>query len=79
MAKIKYGKSYMTCYMGSHSISPSTIGLWMVQHDLIDARTRRDANITNAKFWHRQVVVVAEDIDKDTLSVLTSEMLEKPL
>ena len=62
----------------SQHISPSTVGLWMV-HDLIDARTRRDANITNAKFWHRQVVVVAEDIDKDTLSVLTSEMLEKPL
>ena len=30
-----------------------------------------------AKFWWRQVVVVAEDIDEDILSVLTTEMLEK--
>jgi hypothetical protein len=31
------------------------------------------------KFWWRKVVVVVEDIDEDTLSVLASEMFEKPL
>jgi hypothetical protein len=31
------------------------------------------------KFWWRQVVVVTEDIDEDMLSVLMSEMPEKPL
>ena len=31
------------------------------------------------KFWQRQVVVVAEDIDYDMLLVLTSKMLEKSL
>jgi hypothetical protein len=78
MTEIKYGKSYMTCYMGSHSSSPSTIGLWMVQHDLIDARTRRGANRTHAEILV-EVVVVVKDIDEDTLSVSTSEMSEKPL
>jgi hypothetical protein len=32
-----------------------------------------------SKFWRRQVFAVAEDIDEDMLSVLTSEMSEKPL
>ena len=32
------------------------------------------------KFWRRQVVVVVEDIDEDTLLVLTSEIVgEAPL
>ena len=31
------------------------------------------------KFWQRQVVVVAEDVDYDILLVLTSKILEKTL
>jgi hypothetical protein len=32
-----------------------------------------------AKVLARQVIVVAEDIDEDTLSVMTSEMMVRPL
>jgi 4'-phosphopantetheinyl transferase EntD len=32
-----------------------------------------------AEVLARQVIVVAEDIDKDTLSMMTSEMMVRPL